>query len=340
MNKGAFAMLDCLGFKGFWARHPKGVENLAAFLQKMQAAVTAILKEQELFISPRITTELRFLSDTVIISAKWNLSAEENPLDADEQEALLILSTVSSCVAVIKHFSSRRLLLRGHVTYGPHEIVDNFIIGEAVDRAAELAEISDGAFIWLSDRVGKLALNALNVTFSRWQRDVLEAQRSPLGDRATYCVKRLKAYPVLRGGTLKGLVIWWNALQPNVQATVAEKVIERSADFNRRDFLLPDFEMPIKGRGNLRCVVVNPLVRVARARWQDFCSTALATFNTDSIDVMLKKQHTQRLLEHASKVSQDDYARRRAALLTLIETLEEGTCQSFPGPRNEFDMQL
>jgi len=67
MNKGAFAMLDCLGFKGFWARHPKGAGNLAAFLQKMQAAVTAILKERELFISPRITTELRFLSDTVLL---------------------------------------------------------------------------------------------------------------------------------------------------------------------------------------------------------------------------------------------------------------------------------
>lgn len=338
MNEGAFAMLDCLGWKGIWARRPNGAADLAAFLQKMQTAVTDVLRE--LFDSPHITTQLRFLSDTVIISAKWNLPAEESPLDADEQKALLILLAVFSCVAVIKHFSRRGLLLRGHVTYGPHEIVDNFIIGEAVDRAAELAEISDGAFIWLSDQVGKLALDAMNVTYSIWRASVLAAKVPALSARAGACIQHLTVYPVLRGGTLNSFINWWNGLQPSVSGAVAQGVIDRSAECNRRDSLLADVEMPIKGRGNLRCVVVNPLVRFKKVDWQTFYEKALATFDTESLDVMLKKQHTQRLLEHALTVSEGDYARRRQALLTLIETIENGTNTLFPGPRDQFTITL
>jgi hypothetical protein len=125
-----------------------------------------------------------------------------------------------------------------------------------------------------------------------------------------------------------------------VANAVTQLVIDRIAEFNRRDSLLADVEMPIKRRGNLRCVVVNPLVRFRKVDWQAFCERALATFNTESLDVTLKKQHTQRLLEHALTVSKGDYARRRQALLTLIETIENSTNTLFPGPRDQFTMAL
>jgi hypothetical protein len=150
VQEGAFALIDCLGFKGVWKR-----TNPTLLLQKLsqieRTAVKQIAEREDLkhFSFSLITPRIRLLSDTVAISLQYEKKEGETP---DEyQKNYLVIIACHVVIQILDLFITGEpyLVLRGCITYGEHLSEGNFIVGPAVDEAAEHMNVAEGAFIWL-----------------------------------------------------------------------------------------------------------------------------------------------------------------------------------------------
>jgi hypothetical protein len=147
MKTGAFALIDCLGFKGIW----KGGEH-DALMSKLQS----ISKRAEIAAKKRafpngipvgipseneLRLEVKLLSDTVAISV----------CRGHNDDKLIELTTITNIVQEIIALYLEEppyLVLRGCITYGKHTTSENFLVGPAIDEAAEYMNSAEGAFIW------------------------------------------------------------------------------------------------------------------------------------------------------------------------------------------------
>jgi hypothetical protein len=157
MNDGAFALIDCLGFKGLWNL---GHEQLVSKLRQVKNTVREGLHNflsspgHPLHINPdSFEMDVLLLSDTIAISVRLkqndNATISLRQLQYEHKWPCLIVTSVI-IYALIDLFldNEPHLLLRGCITYGKHIIEENFLIGPAVDEAAEYMNEAQGAFIW------------------------------------------------------------------------------------------------------------------------------------------------------------------------------------------------
>jgi hypothetical protein len=186
MNRGAVAIVDALGFRGIWGDVAKPSTAVLASLRSIGSAAQKEIGHCSRFLERKsfpdeITKLLKDpfmkviqLSDTIVVAAgrtqrrrkpwqrhtkawleKYNLSAEELE---DAVDAWLRYLVCRSVCAILKAAAlcDPSLIYRGVVTVGKFAIDETFLLGPAVDEAAELMDLADGPFVWLSPTANRL----------------------------------------------------------------------------------------------------------------------------------------------------------------------------------------
>ncbi len=152
MKKGAFALIDCLGWKGIWQRSSE-----SALIEKLERIQDEVKAVEDKFNSQHcdmpIKAQILLISDTVAISIQYE---NDESLINNTYKSYLVRAASLSVVGIQKLFLAEkpRIVLRGCITYGDHVVVKNFIIGPAVDEAANYYEIAEGALVWLHRSAG------------------------------------------------------------------------------------------------------------------------------------------------------------------------------------------
>ena len=157
----AVAMIDALGVRGVW-RGTDGRDDIrvldtlhaaCAAAYGMQAYVTKSLAPvfaSRFGVEPTVT--VLSLSDTVVIAALGHPQPED-------EEAWGLVDLVCQCVTYVMRDAAqaaRPLTYRGVVNFGRMLVYNTFLLGPAVDDAAEAYESADGAFVWLMPAADRL----------------------------------------------------------------------------------------------------------------------------------------------------------------------------------------
>jgi hypothetical protein len=145
MKEGAFALIDCLGFKGIWARSEgKILEKISSINQVVRDSMPEFLKQTKVEIDLGLYDYgIKLLSDSVAINVHKKLDA-----NIIEHSELVVIAGLVKAVAHLYLSGEPHLVLRGCVAYGRYAINENFIVGPAVDAAAEYMDSAEGAFVW------------------------------------------------------------------------------------------------------------------------------------------------------------------------------------------------
>lgn len=276
MEKGVFAFLDCLGFKGIWRDN-----NPAQVLEKL----TRIEKSVELDFSPlalgfpsvdraRIIPKIALISDSIAISVRLvddQGSAINAPVELVGRSCAYIIALNRYFIEESPHFA-----LRGCITYGEHLSSGKFVIGPAVDDAVELEQLPNGAFIWLAPKVA----GYFETYRSDWIAQIEQEVRVLSGLEGNHDNRRRLA--ALRGHAETGLP----------------------------PLVLSDYEMPIKAGERIRCSIINPLmIGAGIVDSEKILESYEKTMVSDKVDVILKRQHTLKFLNQCYE-SRDDYDAR------------------------------
>lgn len=153
MKEGAVAMIDALGFRGIWDRWPP--DQVLTNMHAMKDSLEEGLKD--IATQPDMQFEATFLSDTVVIGLALPPS-----LPNHDALSLIYVTDIVTRVLTRSARSSTPLAYRGAVAYGEYEISSNFILGRAIDEAADNHESAQGAIVWLLPRApGILSLVGL-----------------------------------------------------------------------------------------------------------------------------------------------------------------------------------
>ncbi|MGH8280086.1 MAG: hypothetical protein ACRETQ_11075 [Gammaproteobacteria bacterium] len=136
------AIIDAMGFRGIWERYdPNHVLNA---LKNMKGWFEQRIQHQ-FSTQPCMKCAVAFLSDTIAVSMSLEGSIENR-----EAMSVIYLGDVISWVLDRALRSNFPLAYRGTIAVGNYEISSNFLIGGAIDEAASLHELAQGAFIWLA----------------------------------------------------------------------------------------------------------------------------------------------------------------------------------------------
>jgi len=151
MSDGVLVLVDCLGFRGIWRRcEPQQLIDKLVSLETI-AAKRIIPKYSATELSyGKVRFHLRLLSDTVALSVQYEPIPGKTP--SERQKNLLVSIACESAALLSKLFiddDAVPLLLRGCISFGQHLCQSNFLVGPAVDEAAEYMNEPEGAFIWL-----------------------------------------------------------------------------------------------------------------------------------------------------------------------------------------------
>jgi hypothetical protein len=143
MDEGGFALVDCLGFKGIWKRTDP--IRLLEILHDLEDSANGEALALGALMQDTVMVHARMLSDTLAISLRQPRST---PVEKGNQ---LVAHVVLAMISLIHRFAMNDppLLLRGCITYGPHLCDRSFLVGPAVDCAAEHMNLPQGAFVWL-----------------------------------------------------------------------------------------------------------------------------------------------------------------------------------------------
>lgn len=159
MRVGAVAFLDILGFKGIWQSHDP--RQVIAKLQAVQEWARPA-EADELFtrVGPGEPysddfCRLAFISDTIVVTCASIPPVGDFSSDRKLHTLRLgVLYKVTRTVAAIYtkltlEDPAPRLACRGAIAWGGFEIEDTFVVGPAVDLAAEAEASADAALVWL-----------------------------------------------------------------------------------------------------------------------------------------------------------------------------------------------
>jgi hypothetical protein len=167
MRPGVVAIVDALGFKGIWKRTP----DATAAIRTLQA-VTKVAQSMRLYClnalvpllqatakgrSPRISVV--WLSDSVVIAAELPEEAEGERTDGGQEFQTVLLDMVCQAATYVMRNAAKfdpPLVYRGVVAAGLLAVDEAFLIGPAVDEAAELERLAEGAFVWLAESALKI----------------------------------------------------------------------------------------------------------------------------------------------------------------------------------------
>jgi hypothetical protein len=148
MQIGAVVLIDALGFKGIWRR-----ESPSAVLRRLKSLRQAALNLQGrdgtgvLLNDSGLRHRVRCMSDTIAITV---VVKGPNAPRRGLYRAMLSATTLAGSIMRDALSAQPPLLFRGCVAAGEFLAESDFLIGPAIDEAAEGFEKADGPFLWLS----------------------------------------------------------------------------------------------------------------------------------------------------------------------------------------------
>jgi hypothetical protein len=286
MNEGAFALLDCLGFKGIWKNFP--AEKIVSKLEAIQAAAARIDADgPKNWIAPgALQTTFSFLSDTVVIGVYP--TRETNLSDTLKGWLVIVAAQLSAVIAkeFLRDDSPRTL--RGCITYGQFLIKGNFIVGPAVDEAASAERLAEGAFIWLSPVASALYDIAAEAAQVELRNDI---------DAITVLTKTIR----LCSGEREA-----ESYLKSISHLTPERRNELSAEIKRiwtgQKYLylvVPNYPVLMKGLGPLQCHVVNPWTVYMPHEGPTVLAKYRDAMQGTDLSIVLKHQQTEKFLRTA-----------------------------------------
>lgn len=309
MNEGAIVMMDCLGYKGIWERADAD-KVLEQFLQIEKIAARS-LEEGVLghYKTLGIRYRLSFLSDTVVVGADAP-GVAQLPLP-DKGRLMHAACVVAQKIASDLLRMAPPLAVRGCACYGRFDMTRNFIIGPAVDEVAELHELADGAFLWVPPQYEQLIFDHQQATAHVWQQK----------GESTDWLKMLPLIMQTYGGPI-GATDFGQKL-----AGISQSEKEELLQFFKAMAANPDsywdmvkYEVPLKGKGQLQCLAMNP--RVPGSTYENVIRQYNIAMRGSSVDVIIKRQNTLRFLDYV-------HSRARAAEARCPERIKELTKRLF-----------
>lgn len=269
MDEGVFAFLDCLGWRGIWDRmENKDPKPLLSKLTKIQELVQREVSEKlgsfDYFNKIPAIPYVCFISDTITISLKYDSS--EADCDADWKKGLLIALMSSIAVDVIELFINEYppLCLRGCITYGQYLNQGSFIVGPAIDEAADYEKNAEGAFVFVPPSIIPL----FDAYLDEW-------------------VARSISKNYISASNLENDEI---------------KLAEITRTIFSSTFLDQNYDMPVKQNRILSCLMLNPLIKCkSEVDRQNLITRMTDSMSSDREDVILKRKNTLLMLKAANE---------------------------------------
>src|SRR5260370_26270983 len=164
MFHGGFIMMDALGWKGITKRPGVSIEDLLPKLRRLRNVANSgeesFKKAQDAlpgkFAGMRV--QVACLSDTIALGVGMShgFPASEPPA----HYSIVMAGTIATRILGDAGRPPIPLGYRGCMTFGDFDMDDRFLVGPAVDEAAELYGQAEAAVLWLSPKA-KSALDSL-----------------------------------------------------------------------------------------------------------------------------------------------------------------------------------
>ncbi len=151
---GAIVFLDALGFKGIWSREdPIFVLQQLKSLRRKGLSLRGRARHGVLLNDAGLLHHIRCVSDTIMVAVTLTQS---NFPERGLYRAMLSASLIASNLIDDAIHGCPPLLFRGCLAAGLMRVDSHFVIGPAVDEAAELFELSEGPFFWMAPSAMKI----------------------------------------------------------------------------------------------------------------------------------------------------------------------------------------
>jgi hypothetical protein len=323
MNEGAFAMLDCLGFKGVWQR---GVEasQIIQFMKESESIARnsfswGLVNES---FPGMLEVHPAYVSDTIIfaVSLKQKPAAPIHPW----AKGLLVGVAIGLAIESLQRFLKAPvpLSLRGCITYGEFLVDGPFFVGPAVDEAASFAEVANGSFVWVQPDIARTLPAYFAEMTARTEKRVKEYDEDALLKWSAWLFDTLS---MLKLDGIEGAVAGFSAMGKADQAKAAKALMQLASVAQRRDLLLP-YPMPLREGGTLDVPIVNPFGNLLAPEQIDLLARQyLAAYGKVSkLDLLAKRQNTLKFLAHARNTTLAEWSRIHAALRSLVESAQKG----------------
>jgi hypothetical protein len=149
MKHGAVAIVDALGFKGIWQRHPPdqvldAMRRLRNYARGAERNLLIPVKDK------RVRRKLMLLSDTLVIMCHIDSEGSEPEVIrvANALCAHVVATITAYAISLAANdWGGPRLAFRGCVSVGEFEVGGTTILGPAVDDAAEHHQAAEGALV-------------------------------------------------------------------------------------------------------------------------------------------------------------------------------------------------
>jgi hypothetical protein len=304
VQEGAFALLDFLGFKGIWERvgNPDDVVKKFREMEKQIperiASRIATLKSL-----PTLKVATAFLSDTITIAIY--LENQRPPDDLSKGTLVLAVSIAAQMVADSFCRDPIPLLLRGCITYGEFIIDGTLILGPAVDEAAGLHQMGEGAFIWVApstERVRAVSWKYLSEMMQNPEKRTTDVALAHLR----------KMVPESQSGVFEQ--------NKEKFERISAKLISHAgkSEYGGIAFYIENYPMPVKGGRTLSATLVvpfsdsNDIENVIRQYEKGMAG--------DRLDIVLKRQTTLGYLHHIRDIVKQRNAEFAAITSDLVKS--------------------
>jgi hypothetical protein len=180
LDLGVVVILDALGFKGIWAR-----EDAKKVLDRMKSLRREALKLQGrdrsgvLLSDSGLRHRVRCMSDTIVVTVvAKGPKAPKRAL----YRAMLSASMIAGNIMLEALDEAPTLLFRGCMAAGEMKEEVDFLIGPAVDEAAERFEKADGPFLWMAPSALDISQRYAETYHDRLEPMIMLPYTVPLND--------------------------------------------------------------------------------------------------------------------------------------------------------------
>ena len=292
MREGALILADCLGFRGIWNRvNPeKLIGRLKSIESEAASRVVPKYSSSMLSFGP-VRFHLRLLSDTVVLSIQYEPGAYAHGSEPDERQKNLLVSVACESAAVLAYLfmdNDMPLPLRGCVSFGPHLCDGTFLIGPAVDQAAEYMNEPEGAFIWVLPGVAERhrSFRARSLDLMALPNEMIMAAHEIAAKRGADAAEGMLKHPEA------GSELFIEALRLTyTQILAAPTIIE-------------DYPMQIKRGAVIDAAIVNPLITAQNDEDRKRIMKRYDEYlKGDRVDIWVKRQNTLKFLAVAEQAA-------------------------------------
>lgn len=309
MVDGAFALIDCLGWKGIWRNHSNPADIIAK-LKEVRSSSPQIIKEGlgTPWGETAFQTGIAFVSDTVAVHVRL-----QPQFDSDREAAAGFCIYVAANLINELAFRFLRLnpplTLRGCIAYGKFESDDNFFLGPGVDEAAEYMGLAEGAFVWLTPTAEKKYSEFESGT--DWP-SFFDAgvQIDPLA--------AIEEHHDYVGGVEHGGIKISPSLTDEQKATARRALSEAIKIVGPGGILIADYPIPLKGGSTVKARVLNPFFGRRPIQVEQQLADILRAMSADRLDVVIKRQNTEHFLQYADRYTNDLVTRIEAAIVKIF----------------------